>query len=141
MAVLARGEAVRDGDGVVCRIAGSLTDISERKAFETQLVHGALHDPLTGLANRVLFAERLEHLLERAQRHPDERFAVLFVDLDEFKVVNDSLGHLTGDALLTQVAERFNGCLRPADTIARFGGDSSPDRTPFVGPPRVRVGG
>ncbi|UUY02589.1 EAL domain-containing protein [Svornostia abyssi] len=121
--VLARGVAVRDGDAPPHRCAGSLTDISDRKAFEDQLLRQALHDPLTGLANRALFMERLDHLLRRSSRHPDDGFAVLFVDVDQFKVVNDSLGHLAGDELLISVARRLASGLRPGDTIARLGGD------------------
>ena len=121
--VLARGVAVREGDAPPHRCAGSLTDVSERKAFEDQLLRQALHDPLTGLANRALFMERLDHPLRRSSRHPDDAFAVLFVDIDQFKVVNDSLGHLAGDELLMMVARRLAASLRPGDTIARLGGD------------------
>ncbi|MBJ7331182.1 MAG: EAL domain-containing protein [Solirubrobacteraceae bacterium] len=121
--VLARGVAIRDGETPPHRCAGSLTDISDRKAFEDQLVRQALRDPLTGLANRVLFMERLDHKLQRSERHPEDGFAVLFVDIDQFKVVNDSLGHQVGDELLKTVAERLSGGLRPGDTIARLGGD------------------
>lgn len=92
----------------------------ERRAEE--LRHLALHDPLTRLANRTLFGDRLEHAVARAARSRDE-LAVLFLDLDRFKSVNDSVGHLAGDELLVQVADRLAGCLRPADTLARLGGD------------------
>ncbi|MBV9787578.1 MAG: EAL domain-containing protein [Chloroflexi bacterium] len=97
-------------------------DVSERKIFEAQLRYLAFHDPLSSLPNRVLFMERLSHALERAQRH-HKRIAVLFLDLDNFKVINDSLGHLAGDQLLRTVALRLQGCIRPADTVARLGGD------------------
>ncbi|HEY0606918.1 MAG TPA: EAL domain-containing protein [Herpetosiphonaceae bacterium] len=97
-------------------------DVSERKIFEAQLRYLAFHDPLSSLPNRVLFMERLSHALERAQRH-HKRIAVLFLDLDNFKVVNDSLGHQAGDQLLRTVAQRLQGCIRPADTVARLGGD------------------
>ncbi|MFN8559898.1 MAG: diguanylate cyclase, partial [Dehalococcoidia bacterium] len=97
-------------------------DITERKALEEQLSHQAFHDPLTGLANRALFTDRVEHALERTRRHGSP-LALLFLDLDDFKSINDSYGHETGDALLCAVAERLIGCVRPTDTAARFGGD------------------
>ena len=97
-------------------------DITERKAFERQLQHQALHDPLTNLANRTLLMDRLEHALTRGSRG-ESNVAVLFMDLDNFKVINDSLGHEAGDQLLTEVAGRLQACLRPGDTIARLSGD------------------
>jgi diguanylate cyclase (GGDEF)-like protein/PAS domain S-box-containing protein len=97
-------------------------DISERKAFEEQLEHQAFHDSITGLANRALFRDRVEHALER-QTRDDQPVSVLFMDLDDFKTINDSLGHAAGDRLLAEVAERLRGCLRLPDTAARFGGD------------------
>lgn len=97
-------------------------DISERRELEDQLRHQALHDPLTGLANRALFADRIEHAL--ARRDGGHRgIAVLFLDLDDFKTINDSLGHGMGDQLLVAVADRLRATLRPADTVARLGGD------------------
>ena len=98
-------------------------DITDRKRLEDQLQHEAFHDPLTGLANRALFTDRVTHALIRTRRNTTERLAVLFVDLDEFKLVNDSLGHAAGDELLTAVAERIRACLRRQDTAARLGGD------------------
>ncbi|HEU4594757.1 MAG TPA: EAL domain-containing protein [Pyrinomonadaceae bacterium] len=121
--MLCRGLAVRDGEGRVIRMAGSLTDITERKLAEARLVHDALHDSLTGLPNRALFMDRLSHALERATRHTEFSFAVIFIDLDRFKMVNDSFGHAAGDALLAEVAARLCECLRAGDTVARLGGD------------------
>ena len=97
-------------------------DISERKALERQLTHQAFHDPLTGLANRVLFLDRVSHALALVRRH-DQMLAVLFVDLDGFKTINDSLGHAAGDRLLAVVASRLQTCVRTSDTVARLGGD------------------
>src|SRR3954451_17404052 len=105
-------------DGVFC-VARNVTG---RREAERELAHQALHDSLTGLANRVLFMDRLEQALARLQRHASP-LALLFVDLDHFKVVNDSLGHAAGDEVLVQASERLRRTLRPTDTIARFGGD------------------
>ena len=99
-----------------------LRDISERKAFEERLEHQATHDPLTGLPNRTLLLDRLAMAVARARRH-QTTLAVLFLDLDHFKVVNDSRGHTLGDRLLAQIAQRLTRALRPDDTVARFGGD------------------
>jgi diguanylate cyclase (GGDEF)-like protein/PAS domain S-box-containing protein len=100
----------------------AVRDVTERKAFEKRLEHQAFHDSLTGLPNRALFMDRLEHALSRAERRKGE-VAVLFMDLDDFKVVNDSLGHEAGDRLLVEVSGRLGACLRSQDTLARFGGD------------------
>ena len=97
-------------------------DVSERKRLEQQLLHQAFHDPLTGLANRALFRDRVSHALTLARRH-GHALTVLFLDLDDFKNVNDSLGHEVGDRLLIAAAERFRSCARVTDTVARFGGD------------------
>ncbi len=118
-------EAVRtnlEQDPNVRGVVLSIRDISERKGFEEQLRHQAFHDKLTGLANRALFQDRVAHALDR-HRRDTESISVLFIDLDDFKTVNDSLGHACGDQLLRECGERLRGCLRPADTPARFGGD------------------
>src|SRR5215204_58145 len=109
-------------DGEVMGAVVTFKDITERKVLEQQLHHQAFYDPLTGLPNRALFMERLEHASTRANRR-DSRIAVLFVDLDNFKVINDSLGHKAGDQVLKTVAERVRIYLRPEDTAARLGGD------------------
>ena len=120
--VLSRGLAVRDSDGRPYRIAGSLSDISDRKQFEEQLLRDAFYDSLTGLPNRALFVDRLGVSIHREQRHEDYKYAVLFLDLDRFKNVNDSLGHVLGDELLRQVADRLGPVVRQGDTVARLGG-------------------
>ncbi|HEX5110910.1 MAG TPA: EAL domain-containing protein [Vicinamibacterales bacterium] len=120
--MLVRGLAIRDPLGRPTRFAGSLTDITE----------GKVSDPLTGLPNRILFLDRLGRAMERRRRHSDSLYAVLFLDLDRFKMVNDSLGHVIGDQLLIAIARRLQRCLRATDrshdvdgahTIARLGGD------------------
>ncbi|MEO5573503.1 MAG: EAL domain-containing protein [Gammaproteobacteria bacterium] len=98
-------------------------DVTERKRLESQLIHDALHDALTGLPNQTLFMDRLEHAIEQTRRNTDHLFAVLFLDLDRFKLINDSIGHLIGDQLLIELAQRLQHCVRPGDTVARFGGD------------------
>ncbi|MGH2699562.1 MAG: putative bifunctional diguanylate cyclase/phosphodiesterase [Actinomycetota bacterium] len=113
---------IRNEEGSALYWSGVLSDITERKLLEDQLKHQAFHDPLTGLANRALFVDRVKHALERAGRE-STRVAVLFFDLDDFKTINDSLGHSSGDELLVAVANRLSECLRPGDTFARFGGD------------------
>jgi diguanylate cyclase (GGDEF)-like protein/PAS domain S-box-containing protein len=123
MWVLTRGLAVRDSDGKAYRIAGSQTDLTARKLVEERLAYGALHDGLTGLPNRELFMDRLKQRMELIKRHPDNLFAVLFLDIDRFKVVNDSLGHAVGDQLLTTTAKRLQLCMRPEDTVSRLSGD------------------
>lgn len=121
--VLVRGAAVRDRQGNALRMAGSLTDITDRKATEAMLLHEALHDALTGLPNRNLFLDRLDIALRQHRRDRRRKFAVLFLDLDRFKSVNDSLGHAAGDELLVEFSKRLSQFLRPGDSIARLGGD------------------
>lgn len=121
--VLNRGLAVKNDEGEAYRMAGSQTDITERKEAEEQLRHEAYHDDLTGLPNRNLFLQRLGEALECVHEHDEHSFAVLFLDLDRFKVINDSLGHEVGDELIVAVGERLKTCLGPDDTLARFGGD------------------
>jgi diguanylate cyclase (GGDEF)-like protein/PAS domain S-box-containing protein len=121
--ILSRGLAVTDKSGKAYRIVGSHTEISERKLAEEQLIHDAFHDVLTGLPNRALFMDRLKHAVDRSKRSKKYLFAVLFIDIDRFKVLNDSLGHITGDKLLIAVSQRLEKSLRPGDTVARFGGD------------------
>ena len=116
--VLARGVAVRDKRGKGLRIAGSLTDITL----------GKVSDPLTGLPNRIYVMDRLERFIERARRDPRARFAVLFLDLDHFKVVNDRLGHVMGDRLLIAFARRLEACLRKTDTLTRTSFENTPAR-------------
>ena len=121
--ILSRGLAVRGTDGRAYRIAGSLSDITERKRVEGQLVHDALHDHLTGLPSRVLFMDRLTRAIKRCKRNAQSTFAVLFLDLDAFKLINESLGHHAGDQLLIEIGRRIQKSLRSTDTVARLGGD------------------
>ncbi len=114
--------AVLDGAGVVRFYDGILVDITERRALEQAIRDMAFHDPLTGLPNRQLLADRLDLALAQARRN-SRAMAVLFLDLDGFKAVNDGWGHAQGDALLRDVAGRLAGALRTADTVARIGGD------------------
>ena len=121
--ILSRGIAIRDAAGKVYRMAGSQTDITDRRRVEDRLVHEATHDNLTGLPNRAAFMERLRRSSERARIDPNYIFAILFLDLDQFKIINDSLGHLAGDKLLIEIAHRLDLALRPSDMVARLGGD------------------
>ena len=121
--VLIRGLAVRDGKGKACRIAGSLTDITDRKRFEEKLAHDAFHDALTGLPNRKRLLQRIERSMLRASRSANNNFAVLFIDLDRFKTINDSLGHQAGDELLLKISDKLLNLIRPSDMVARLGGD------------------
>ena len=112
-----------DAAGLVRRVAVFSRDVTAQKEAEARLQHDAFHDPLTGLANRALFVERLEWAIRRAARNPNRHFAVLFLDLDRFKLVNDSLGHEAGNHVLKSIAPRLEACLRASDTCARLGGD------------------
>lgn len=116
------GVALKNRDGNTIGLTGVGRDITERRAFEEQLAHQAFHDPLTGLANRALFLNRVEHALA-AKRRRGTSSAVLYLDLDRFKLVNDSLGHETGDHALIAVARRLQSSVRPADTVARLSAD------------------
>ncbi|HSJ13236.1 MAG TPA: diguanylate cyclase, partial [Longimicrobiales bacterium] len=113
----------RDARGEPIGYHGVMRDITDQRDAEQRLLESAFHDPLTGLANRALLLDRLERLLRYSKRRTEHRFAVLFVDLDEFKVVNDTHGHLAGDRLLIGVARRLEHCVRQEDTVARIGGD------------------
>src|SRR5437016_232396 len=108
--ILSRGAPIRDQAGIAHRIAGSQTDITSFK----------IADPLTGLPNRALFMDRLKRLAEKAKRKPDSLFALLFLDLDQFKLINDSLGHLVGDQLIVAFARRLEHELRSTDVVSRF---------------------
>ncbi len=113
--------AIRNADGAVEKLVVVNRDITERKRAEEMLAHSALHDSLTNLPNRALFLDRLQRLCTLSRRHAEHKFAVLFVDIDEFKVINESLGHEAGDELLVQAGRRLTASLRGFDTIARPG--------------------
>jgi len=139
--IASRGIAERDPRGIANLMAGSVTDITERKEHEERMRYLAHHDQLTGLPNRLLLADRLPQALVRARRRQD-RAAILFIDLDRFKNINDSLGHSLGDRLLQRVAHRLQEALRQSDTIVRQGGDEfivvlsdlpSPERAGQIG--------
>ena len=121
--VLARGMAERGADGQAHRFTGSLTDITDRKGNEQQLAYEALYDPLTGLPNRAFLNDLLKRSMRRLRRQKGFTFAVLFLDVDRFKQVNDTLGHATGDKLLVEVSRRLQTCVRPGDVVTRLGGD------------------
>lgn len=121
--VLQSASLIRDADNKPRHVIFQIQDISDRKKAEELIHHAAFHDALTGLPNRTLFADRLSMAVERTKRTYSYQFAVIFVDLDRFKVVNDSLGHDMGDKLLIELSRRLEGCLRTVDTVARLGGD------------------
>jgi len=121
--VLCRGIAVRDDAGRPVRMAGSLTDITEQRRIRDSLSQAARHDPLTNLPNRTLFGELLQRAIAQGARSSSHQYAVLFIDLDGFKLVNDSLGHIIGDRFLVAIAQRLQSQLRPGDSLARLGGD------------------
>ena len=120
---VSRGVAIRDRHGEPTRMAGSTSDITTRKAAEELLRRSALHDSLTGLPNRTLFLDRLAFSLKRTARDREHRCAVMFLDLDRFKRINDSFSHAVGDELLVALGQRLTGILRPTDTVARGGAD------------------
>lgn len=126
--------ALRDSDGGAKQYVGLFSDVSARKEAEAFIHHLAYHDPLTGLANRRLFCDRLEMALRQAQRN-DRPLAVLMLDLDRFKVVNDTLGHMAGDLLLKEVGLRLQFSVRDCDTLARFGGDEFAILVPEINSP------
>ncbi len=119
----ARATAGLDADGEVVNWYGTSTDINDKKIAEAKLSHNALHDALTNLPNRIKFMNHLERAVTRSECNRAFRFAVLFLDLDRFKIINDSLGHTIGDKLLISIAERLESCVRPGDVVARLGGD------------------
>jgi diguanylate cyclase (GGDEF)-like protein len=121
--VMCKAVAARGADQVTSRIAGSLADITGRKGLEERLSHAALHDALTGLANRTLLAEKIRLALARHEADPARNFAILWLDLDRFKIINDSMGHRAGDALLKEVARRLRAQVRGTDIAGRYGGD------------------
>ncbi|MDQ3798203.1 MAG: EAL domain-containing protein [Acidobacteriota bacterium] len=121
--VLQSASLIRDADGKPRHVIFQIQDISDRKKAEELIHHAAFHDALTGLPNRTLFSDRLSMAVERAKRTSSYKFAVIFVDLDRFKIVNDSLGHDMGDKLLIDLSRRLENCLRTIDTVARLGGD------------------
>jgi diguanylate cyclase (GGDEF)-like protein/PAS domain S-box-containing protein len=121
--VSARGTVLRDQAGTAVRALGLMRDVSRHRELVERMAHDARHDALTGLPNRTLFLDLLRHSFNRIRRHEDYRFALLFIDIDRFKLVNDALGHQMGDELLVQIARRLESCLREGDTLARHAGD------------------
>jgi diguanylate cyclase (GGDEF)-like protein/PAS domain S-box-containing protein len=121
--VLVGVSLIRDSQNQQSHLIFQIQDITDRKRAEQQLVHDAFHDALTGLPNRAWFMEQLQMSLDRAKKKPERLFAMLFLDLDRFKLINDSIGHLVGDQLLIGIAQRLRQCVRPTDRVARLGGD------------------
>jgi diguanylate cyclase (GGDEF)-like protein/PAS domain S-box-containing protein len=114
---------VRDSDGKPVHFVSQIQDITERKLAEQRLIHDALHDSLTGLANRTMLADHIQFAFNRYLRHPDKPFALILADIDRFKNINDTRGHIAGDLVLLEVAKRLKEAVRPSDTVARLGGD------------------
>ena len=136
---------LRDSDARVSGVVATFRDVTQTRALEERLVHQAFHDALTGLPNRALFGNRLRHTLSQVQARMQRGraqgcIAVLFIDLDNFKWINDSLGHEAGDHLLVEVGERLSGCLRGTDTASRFGGDEFTILIDHVENPRYAMG-
>ena len=123
--LLIRGKAKRNEQGIPVRMAGSISDVSQSKEAEQKLIHNAYHDALTNEGNRRLFTDRLEHQIEKAQRRPDYLFALLIIDIDKFRFINDMHGHTIGDGILREFSARLRDCCRAfeAHTLARIGGD------------------
>jgi len=121
--MMAKGLAIRTSSGRATRFAGSQTDVSERKSNEEQMIHDALHDTLTSIPNRTLLLDRIRQSLVRRKRYPQTSFAIIFIDLDRFRLVNESLGHIHGDELLQLISARLEETIPIGDTVARLGGD------------------
>jgi diguanylate cyclase (GGDEF)-like protein len=138
--VLTRGLATRGDDGRPTRMAGSMSDVTDRRVAQLRLQHDALHDSLTGLSNRTLFMDRVHQTLQRLRRDRRARCAVLFMDVDRFKLVNDSLSHAVGDKLLVALAARLATAVRPGDMVARLGGDEFAVLLVQVGDPAEAMG-
>src|SRR5258708_23093212 len=128
--------AIRNQKGEVTKLVIVNRDITERKHAEEQLEHNSFHDELTGLPNRRLFLDRLQHLFARTQRNPERQYAVLFVDLDGFKTINDNVGTLVGDQVIIELGRRLASCLRDQDTVSR-----PQDRVPLKTAVLSRMGG
>jgi diguanylate cyclase (GGDEF)-like protein/PAS domain S-box-containing protein len=121
--MMAKGLAIRTSSGRATRFAGSQTDVSERKSNEEQMIYDALHDTLTSIPNRTLLLDRIRQSLVRLKRYPETSFAIIFIDLDRFRLVNESLGHIHGDELLQLISARLKETIPIGDTVARLGGD------------------
>ncbi|MGE4554342.1 MAG: putative bifunctional diguanylate cyclase/phosphodiesterase, partial [Desulfovibrionaceae bacterium] len=137
--VLASATTMFAADGSVTGAFAFYTDITDRKRMETQLRYQAMHDPLTNLANRTLCLDRISRALERARRRDDYYYALIFLDLDRFKVINDSMGHNFGDQILVEVGHRLMDCVRELDTVSRFGADEFVVLLEELGTPRKAI--